>query len=565
MSFSAIRLFVFGMLIGEALILAPIASAQVELVGGLKTGSSCQQIFKRIFSQSRFPKVNTENSSAQLLDSADAIYRSFQLERADLKNQQLAVFDGTRLKLSSQVPKTLESSRGVIPVEALFVVQASLEAALDASFTLSERSRRSFGAKLHRDLVHLFGIGFTEYKKLLLASGVSKQFVNEVLLDRIVAKQFREAVDELGWAIHVNRDFDIPYLAGYAQDNARMIYIDRSLPKTFQSKSGVSFDAAPYVIVHQGVEKALADFLKLNKQAYHRTHQIAQRLEKAAVEADGLLWSEYQYEIMEPAIEKIYNKALQLVPDDLDLISYVNKQDFHLIEQMKKAFVKFERPITLTRVQKNFKNLAKVSSPHQGVILFDFKDQVDMAKLFLRFQEFFESPKFKGQAFTLAEFETWYIQQKGKFSYYEDWDGFNFPISNLEEFYNGKFDDLSASEQEFLDFLKPLRGNQVYIIAVAKNSVATTKTHELAHALYQVNPQYRAKARALVMAADTTKIREYLLLDAGNYHPDVLDDEVHAWLMNNATDLLDAGVDIAPYQGLIESLKELFQSFIDAS
>jgi len=103
-----------------------------------------------------------------------------------------------------------------------------------------------------------------------------------------------------------------------------------------------------------------------------------------------------------------------------------------------------------------------------------FQNQREMAETFLRFQEFYESPKFKGKIFTLENYKDWYRKIKGKFSYYSDWDGFNLPSKILKPFYDGKFNPLSDKEKQLLSIFKKMKGNY-YIVAVAgKNTNINT-------------------------------------------------------------------------------------------
>src|SRR5258705_675021 len=82
-----------------------------------------------------------------------------------------------------------------------------------------------------------------------------------------------------------DRRHDIPYLAGYSR-NAKTIYIDRHLPKSFVFR-GRRIMTDPFLILHEQVEKELMDRLGLR---YLHAHQIATRAEEAAVRAIGVTW-----------------------------------------------------------------------------------------------------------------------------------------------------------------------------------------------------------------------------------------------------------------------------------
>ncbi|MDB5254555.1 MAG: hypothetical protein JWL80_621, partial [Parcubacteria group bacterium] len=99
--------------------------------------------------------------------------------------------------------------------------------------------------------------------------------------------------------------------------------------------------------------------------------------------------------------------------------------------------------------------------PH--VYLLEFQTQAELASTFLRFQEHYESPEFKGKIFTRAEFEKWYAGENGSFSYCSDWSGFNIPSIILEPFRAGSFNPLSLEEQNFLKHFEGLE-HPFYII-----------------------------------------------------------------------------------------------------
>ena len=86
----------------------------------------------------------------------------------------------------------------------------------------------------------------------------------------------------------LDRDHDIPYLAGYSK-NGKTIYIDRHMPKSFSfRRRRVKTDR--FLILHEAVEKTLMDHLGLR---YLHAHQIATRAEQAAVRAAGISWDAY--------------------------------------------------------------------------------------------------------------------------------------------------------------------------------------------------------------------------------------------------------------------------------
>ena len=126
---------------------------------------------------------------------------------------------------------------------------------------------------------------------------------------------------------HLERAYDIPYLAGYSIDG-HTIFIDRHMPKSFTyRRRKVLTDR--FLIVHEAVEKSLIQLLGMH---YLHAHQIALHAEQAAVRAEGITWDAYD-EFMQEYIKVIGDEQLSRVPDNLDITPY---RDFHDEEELAK-------------------------------------------------------------------------------------------------------------------------------------------------------------------------------------------------------------------------------------
>jgi hypothetical protein len=126
---------------------------------------------------------------------------------------------------------------------------------------------------------------------------------------------------------HLERDYDIPYLAGYSLDG-HTIFIDRHMPKSFVYRNRkVSTDR--FLIVHEAVEKSLIQLLGMH---YLHAHQIALHAEQAAVRAEGVTWEAYDA-FMQDNIKVIGDEALSKVLSNLDLTPY---RDFHDSDELKR-------------------------------------------------------------------------------------------------------------------------------------------------------------------------------------------------------------------------------------
>lgn len=149
----------------------------------------------------------------------------------------------------------------------------------------------------------------------------------------------------------------------------------------------------------------------------------------------------------------------------------------------------------------------------------------------------------------------WYADRYGAFTYYEDWSGFNVPSNMLEPFYAGKFDPLSKKEERFLGMFRSER-KPFYVIGVANDGSHTDILHELAHALYFTNTEYRNAVEKEMRAYDTSKMKRKLA--KMGYAQNVLHDEVHAYLATPGGKLEPSE---RPLAGLRTKLRAIFKRY----
>ncbi len=156
-------------------------------------------------------------------------------------------------------------------------------------------------------------------------------FTNDTLVS---TKMLCDAVDAILKKVHLDRDHDIPYLAGYNVDRSK-IYIDRHLEKHFVDHHGKRHDVDAFLILHEATEKAMIDCWGLH---YQHAHQIALRAEEAAVRAAGIEWRDYD-RFMQQWIKRADSGKLTKVPLHLDLTPYLDENDGELIKVMQRAMV----------------------------------------------------------------------------------------------------------------------------------------------------------------------------------------------------------------------------------
>jgi len=188
--------------------------------------------------------------------------------------------------------------------------------------------------------------------------------------------------------------------------------------------------------------------------------------------------------------------------------------------------------------------------PHVYALTFD--DGYDLALHFWRVQEFYESPRFRGQQFTLVEYMEWYAKEgsgkeHGCFSYPDDWKGFNIPGEMLERVYfRSSIPDENQYDAFMREVTRMIRAREAgsYYVIGAKTGSEETMRHEIAHGLFHTNKNYHRRALDLIggLGAQLSFGLREALHDQG-YHLEVLSDETQAYLS----------------AGLIERLEKVFR------
>lgn len=190
------------------------------------------------------------------------------------------------------------------------------------------------------------------------------------------------------------------------------------------------------------------------------------------------------------------------------------------------------------------------------VCLVTFNTQLDMASTFVRFQEHYESPKFKGQIFSLDDYIMYYYENHANFDYYTEVTGFNFPSNSVSQFINAHILNQTVLRRCELDFISDLGvkifSQPFYIIGVfkTKNKKDNALNHELAHALYYQEQGYRFEVQDVLDKYKSINKLLHPLLSKAEYHKDLWPDECHAYLMQTEAELqYDLGDNGAPRGG----------------
>lgn len=197
------------------------------------------------------------------------------------------------------------------------------------------------------------------------------------------------------------------------------------------------------------------------------------------------------------------------------------------------------------------------------IYLIESRTRQDLAATFMRFQEYYESPVFKGRVFGVDDFTRWYALRYGAFTYDKDWCGFNIPAKVIEPFKYGQFDPLTSQERNLLDICKDARGD-FYIIGVASGAeyFAETVKHEFAHGAFHINSEYREEVERCVGGYNIKSVNKGLR--RMGYCDDVVVDETNAYVLVEP-DTIQVYASIENTKKLREQLDKIFEKFFGFS
>lgn len=186
-----------------------------------------------------------------------------------------------------------------------------------------------------------------------------------------------------------------------------------------------------------------------------------------------------------------------------------------------------------------------------------------LAETFMRFQEYYESPEFKGRVFSVEDFAHWYALKYGSFTYAKDWYGFNIPSRAIEPFRRGQFDPLTPLEQRILNICRDARGD-FYVIGVTPSAeyFAETVKHEFVHGAFHVNSEYREEVGRCIEEYNIGPINKGLR--RMGYCDDVAVDETNSYVLVEP-DTIQEYVSIQSTKNLREKLDIIFKKYFGFS
>jgi hypothetical protein len=164
-----------------------------------------------------------------------------------------------------------------------------------------------------------------------------------------------------------------------------------------------------------------------------------------------------------------------------------------------------------------------------------------------------------------------YENANGVFTYPRDWCGFNVPSQCLLPFCEDPtmIPDFNKYDRYMIDLIQAIKnreGDHSFYFIGTRGECALE--HELAHAFYTVDSEYRRKADELLEALpEDVLVRARELLMRNNYHESTVDDEIQA---HSATGLMwlssiISGDQAAPFVELFDNKMDYIKAYYESS
>lgn len=197
----------------------------------------------------------------------------------------------------------------------------------------------------------------------------------------------------------------------------------------------------------------------------------------------------------------------------------------------------------------------KLLRPHERILLVTASTPAELGRMFLRPQEFYESPRYRGRFFTHEQFKRYYKRHwgRGAFSYYRDFQGYNMPGEVFLDWQKAFASTETEEEQKLLNLLGALP-NRFYLIGALERDVSTVK-HELSHAFYHLFRDYREMTTAALYSQrrpEFGRLRDKLRKTM--YRNEVLDDECVSYILFESAWMRRNGIAFSTLKRLREDL-----------
>lgn len=195
-----------------------------------------------------------------------------------------------------------------------------------------------------------------------------------------------------------------------------------------------------------------------------------------------------------------------------------------------------------------------------------FENKKELTTTMCRAQEYYESEyeHIRGHYFDWPTFIDTFSNDLGELNYFSYWSGFNIPSNVFKNWMRDFAHDFSAKEKALITLLAKhvnLETEKFYLIATEKGKVSTIQ-HEIAHALYHLDENYKIKMDSLSALLPESLMKTFWkkLNDLG-YADNVVADEFQAYLATSDEAYMQERFGFG-FQG-IESLVQKMQAVVN--
>lgn len=206
----------------------------------------------------------------------------------------------------------------------------------------------------------------------------------------------------------------------------------------------------------------------------------------------------------------------------------------------------------------------------ENIVCFYAKTQKELTLTFFRVQEFYESqkPNIFRKEFDAYTFLDEYMDKNGNINYFSEWDGFNVPSYIFTAWMASTvYQRRSEYEEAMINHVyKHIDPNKKYYVIGVRQGDKSTLKHELSHAYYYTNENYKTEADNLLHVFKSTYPKQYKLimkaLKSLGYSEQVLDDEFVAWIATSSTsELMDVDMYFPETETLIKRFRKLLRKY----
>ena len=210
---------------------------------------------------------------------------------------------------------------------------------------------------------------------------------------------------------------------------------------------------------------------------------------------------------------------------------------------IKKVLLELRGELPPKKAPKNIRKILdqiELFEVYPRIFALVIKDDKLRARVFLRYQEFYESDSdsFRGQGFKWKDYIDFYKEKTKKdyFSYHEDFAGYNVPCDTLESCMT-KIPDLNIYDMIMFSVVDTIHNvvgsDKYYLIGIDQSDGEDPSLiyHEVAHGLWFSDPIYKAKMTRVINKMDP-RVKQQMLnkIRSYGYGDNVYDDELQAYL-----------------------------------